>query len=123
MNESNLTFDYSFISDLEVKPKITHTTSSHYGCSNCARILSKGEIIKYFESPQGVDEVLINLNQNSTSSKKDQNDKILCNLTLSMTCPNCEESVEGFELLVSGFNGNNKILGNCDSLPNNVFSL
>ena len=122
MNESNQSFDYSFVSDLEVKAKITHNTSCHYGCSNCARVLSKSEIIHHFESPLGLDNVLINLNRNFVSSKKIQNNNILHNVAVSMVCPNCKETIEGVELLVSGFVEDRKIFENCDSFSLPVFT-
>ena len=68
MNESNQSFEYSFVSDLEVKAKITHGTSCHYGCSNCARVLSKSEIIHHFESSLEIDNVLMGLNRKCISS-------------------------------------------------------
>ena len=122
MNESNQSFEYSFVSDLEIKAKITHSTSCHYGCSNCARVLSKSEIINHFESSQGMDDVLMDLNRKCISSNTFDNGNILHNVIVSMACPNCEEIIEQIELLVSGFPEDSKIFENCDTFSLPVFT-
>ena len=116
MNSSSYSLDYLNYTNIASTVEPSSKVSSHYGCSNCARVLCEGEIIEHFETPLGMNNVLRCLNQNCNPSEIHKNNTILHNLILSMICPNCGKQIEGIELLVSGFLNNYPKLGD-DQIP------
>lgn len=121
MNESTYSFSRSFISDSNIKAKISYNSTSHYGCSHCARVLSEEEIVEHFESPGGMDDLLNYFDENCKDSAMTVDEKLVHNVILSMNCPNCQETIDGIEILVSGILGNSMMSEESPTLLGSIF--